>query len=115
MRLLFQISTHIKEECPLTIISCPYEHIGCTAKVTQKNEGDQYSGKLLLSELLCLFSFKGRSLFPTVQWGKQIHAKGHRNVCVQQMPHPGVQGIYFHDKNFLFFFFNNKVNQTGPL
>ena len=93
MRLLFQVSTHIKEECPLSIISCPYEHIGCTAKVTQKNEGDKYSGKLLLSELLCLFSFKGRSLFPTVQWGKQIHAKGHRNVCVQQMPHSGVQGI----------------------
>ena len=110
MRLIFQISTHIKEECPLTIISCPYEHIGCTAKVTQKNEGDKYSGKRLLSELLCLFSFKGRSLFPTVQWGKQIHAKGHRMYVCNKCP-TLARGTRYNTSMikkiclFLFFFF----------
>ena len=31
--LIFQISTHIEKECPLSMISCPYDHMGCPAKV----------------------------------------------------------------------------------
>ena len=31
--LIFQISTHIEKKCPLRMISCPYDHMGCPAKV----------------------------------------------------------------------------------
>ena len=30
---VMQVSNHTKDDCPLTIISCPYAGMGCTAKV----------------------------------------------------------------------------------
>ncbi|XP_027041448.1 E3 ubiquitin-protein ligase RMA1H1-like [Pocillopora damicornis] len=29
---VMQVSNHTKDECPLTIISCPHEGMGCTTK-----------------------------------------------------------------------------------
>ena len=31
--VFLQILFHIKEQCPLTLIPCPYAQIGCTTKV----------------------------------------------------------------------------------
>ena len=30
----FQIPNHTEHDCPLTIISCPYEKMGCESKVS---------------------------------------------------------------------------------
>ena len=41
----FQISTHIKKECPLSMVSCPYDHMGCTTKVILRTDLYKIYGK----------------------------------------------------------------------
>ncbi|XP_022804790.1 TNF receptor-associated factor 4-like [Stylophora pistillata] len=33
---MMQVSTHIEDGCPVTIISCPYAEIGCETKVQRR-------------------------------------------------------------------------------
>lgn len=37
----FQIPNHIEQDCPLTIISCPYKNMGCETKVSTSAFGER--------------------------------------------------------------------------
>ncbi|KAL9954675.1 hypothetical protein ACROYT_G042241 [Oculina patagonica] len=49
------VRNHTKDDCPLTIISCPYEQMGCNAKVQRKHvESHLQSAVRLHLDLACL-------------------------------------------------------------
>ena len=37
--IFFEIPNHIGDDCPLTIVSCPYAHMGCNEKVCFEYSG----------------------------------------------------------------------------